>query len=111
MAEMEALILDPRQTRSLKVKRLRNELIRPHYLAQSLDTIHRAFVRHGAQHLDQVARAICRPQAINIDVKKRANPARHSPAGHSGSTTLPFGTRLSWMICSALAFALTKSSE
>jgi hypothetical protein len=36
------------------VKRLRNELIRQHGLALSLDTIHRVLVRHGAQHLEQV---------------------------------------------------------
>ena len=52
--EMEALILDLRRTRSLGVKRLRNELVRQHDLQLSLDTIHRVLVRHGAQHLEQV---------------------------------------------------------
>jgi hypothetical protein len=45
--EMEALILDLRRSRSLGVKGLRNELIRQHGLALSLDTIHRMLVRHG----------------------------------------------------------------
>ena len=53
VVEMEALILDLRRTRSLGVKRLRNELVRQHDLQLSLDTIHRVLVRHGAQHLDQ----------------------------------------------------------
>ena len=59
--EMEALILDLRRTRSLGVKRLRNELIRQHDLQLSLDTIHRVLVRHGAQHLDQAR--VCRKGA------------------------------------------------
>lgn len=51
--ETEALILDLRRTRGLGVKRLRNEFIRQHALALSLDTIHRVLVRNGVQHLEQ----------------------------------------------------------
>ena len=54
--ETETLILDLRRTRSLGVKRLRNELIRQHGLALSLDTIHRVLVRHGVQHLEPTRR-------------------------------------------------------
>jgi transposase-like protein len=78
---MEALILDLRRTRSLGVKRLRNELIRQHDLQLSLDTIHRVLVRHGAQHLDQArlrrkgARQYSRPipgDRVQMDVCKIA---------------------------------------
>ena len=77
--EMEALILDLRRTRSLGVKRLRNELIRQHDLPLSLDTIHRVLVRYGVQHLDQVrtrhkgARQYSRPipgDRVQMDVRK-----------------------------------------
>lgn len=51
--ETEALILNLRRTRGLGVKRLRNELIRHHDLALSLDTIHRVLVRNGVQNLEQ----------------------------------------------------------
>ena len=50
---MEARILDLRRSRSLGVKRLRNELIRQHDLVLSLDIIHRVLVRHGVQHLER----------------------------------------------------------
>jgi len=79
--EMEALILDLRRTRSLGVKRLRNELVRQHDLQLSLDTIHRVLVRHGAQHLDQArlrrkgARQYSRPipgDRVQMDVCKNA---------------------------------------
>ena len=78
---MEALILDLRRTRSLCVKRLRNELIRQHDLQLSLDTIHRVLVRHGAQHFDQArlrrkgARQYSRPipgDRVQMDVCKIA---------------------------------------
>ena len=76
---MEVLILDLRRTRSLGVKRLRNELARQHELQLSLDTIHRVLVRHGAQHLDQGrlrgARQYLRPipgDRVQMDVCKIA---------------------------------------
>jgi len=78
---MEVLILDLRRTRSLGVKRLRNELIRQHDLQLSLDTVHRVLVRHGAQHLDQArlrrkgARQYSRPipgDRLQMDVCKIA---------------------------------------
>jgi transposase InsO family protein len=81
VVEMEALILDLRRTRSLGVKRLRNELVRQHDLQLSLDTIHRVLVRHGAQHLDQArlrrkgARQYSRPipgDRVQMDVCKIA---------------------------------------
>jgi transposase InsO family protein len=46
-ADQETLILSLRRDRRLGVKQLRNELIRQHALTLSLDTIHRALVRHG----------------------------------------------------------------
>ena len=48
----ETLILNLRRTRSLGVKRLRNELIRQHGLALALDTIDRVLVRHDVQQLE-----------------------------------------------------------
>jgi len=46
-ADQEKLILALRRERRLGIKQLRNELIRQHNLALSLDTIHRVLVRHG----------------------------------------------------------------
>ena len=46
-ADQETLILSLRRDRRLGVKQRRNELIRQHALTLSLDTIHRALVRHG----------------------------------------------------------------
>jgi len=77
--ETEVLILDLRRTRGLGVKRLRNELIRQHDLALSLDTIHRVLVRHGVQRLEQArlrrkgARQYSRPlpgDRVRMDVCK-----------------------------------------
>jgi transposase InsO family protein len=55
-ADQEALILLLRRERRLGVKQLRNELIRQHDLAFSLDTIHRTLVRHGEQVLKRPRR-------------------------------------------------------
>ena len=77
----EALILNLRRTRSLGVKRLRNELIRQHGLALALDTIHRVLVRHGAQRFEQArlrrkgVRKYARPipgERVQMDVCKIA---------------------------------------
>jgi transposase-like protein len=54
--EMETLIRDLRRSRSLGVKRLRNELIRQHGLALSLGAIHRVLVRHRVQHIERARR-------------------------------------------------------
>ena len=55
-ADQETLILSLRRDRRLGVKQLRNELIRQHALTLSLDTIHRALVRHGEQVLKRPRR-------------------------------------------------------
>ena len=81
MSRWKPSSLDLRRTRSLGVKRLRNELIRQHDLQLSLDTIHRVLVRHGAQHFDQArlrrkgARQYSRPipgDRVQMDVCKIA---------------------------------------
>jgi transposase InsO family protein len=57
-AEQEALILALRRDRRLGIKQLRNELIRQHDLALSLDTVHRVLVRHGEQVLKRPRRRV-----------------------------------------------------
>lgn len=57
-AAQEALILGLRRDRRLGIKQLRNELIRQHDLALSLDTIHRVLVRHGEQVLKRPRRRV-----------------------------------------------------
>lgn len=47
----ESLILSLRRERKLGIKQLRNELIRYHDVALSLDTLHRVLCRHGEQVL------------------------------------------------------------
>jgi transposase InsO family protein len=55
-ADQEALILSLRRERRLGIKQLRNEPIRQHDLALSLDTIHRTLVRHNEQVLKRPRR-------------------------------------------------------
>src|SRR4051794_5384665 len=55
-ADQEALILSLHRERRLRVKQLRNELIRQHDLTLSLDTIHRTLVRYGEQVLKRPRR-------------------------------------------------------
>lgn len=57
-AEQGAVNLALRRERRLGIKQLRNELIRHHDFALSLDTIHRALVRHGEQVLKRPRRRI-----------------------------------------------------
>lgn len=52
----ESLILSLRRERKLGIKQLRNELIRYHDVALSLDTLHRVLCRHGAQILKRPRR-------------------------------------------------------
>jgi transposase InsO family protein len=63
----ETLILDLRRNRQLGIKQLRNELIRQHGLALSVDTIHRVLARHNEQVLK-------RPRRWKKGTKRYARP-------------------------------------
>jgi transposase InsO family protein len=66
--EQEALILELRRTRSLGIKRLRNELRRLHGLQLSPATVHKILVRHGLNVLPRRKRSRHKPRRYSRPV-------------------------------------------